>query len=329
MQDTTGDGLESLRSTPDQELAETQWVSQNVNILVLGDESPCKARFISTFLATGIDRDPSLENGFKKTVQFEDKSICVNINTNVGQESILGNCDACVRQTQAAIFVYNIYSRESFLLFGSWRDRLHREFEHMPIALVGCSDRTGEDGHTREVTVAEARKVAESCSGAFFEIGSTENKPQASIMEVFFVLLQRITTSKKGFQKPVDDPENTQQKYTELEIIVCGDVFVGKTQLVRQLLAMPYQSQYYATFDSEVHKHKAVIRDVGFILKVVDVGGLDLDSVLNRDVLMTAQGFVLVYGANSRDSFIALERLRKKIQQNKSEARIPIVLARG
>jgi GTPase SAR1 family protein len=144
---------------------------------------------------------------------------------------------------------------------------------------------------------------------------------------------------------------------------VCGDVFVGKTQLVRQLLAMPYQSQYYATFgtypphsplptphstlhtphystshlplthplthphiDSEVHKHKAVIRDVGFILKVVDVGGLDLDSVLNRDVLMTAQGFVLVYGANSRDSFIALERLRKKIQQNKSEARIPIVL---
>lgn len=30
--------------------------------------------------------------------------------------------------------------------------------------------------------------------------------------------------------------------------IVCGDVFVGKTQLVRQLLAMPYQPQYYATF---------------------------------------------------------------------------------
>ena len=76
-----------------------------------------------------------------------------------------------MRQTQAAIFVYNIYSRESFLFFASWRDRLHREYEHMPIAFVGCSDRMGEDAHTREVTVAEARKVAESCSGAFFEIG--------------------------------------------------------------------------------------------------------------------------------------------------------------
>ena len=88
--------------------------------LVLGDESSCKARFVSTFLVSGIDRDPSIgtllssfcfsfiilslfpsnylffciENGFKKTVQFEDKSICVNINTNVGQESISGNCDA-------------------------------------------------------------------------------------------------------------------------------------------------------------------------------------------------------------------------------------------
>ena len=78
--------------------------------------------------------------------------------------------------------------------------------------------------------------------------------------------------------------------------------------------------------DSEVHKHKAVIRDVGFILKIVDVGGLDLENVLSSDVLMTAQGFVLVYGANSRDSFVALDRIRKKIQQNKSEARIPIVL---
>ena len=52
---------------------------------------------------------------------------------------------------------------------------------------------------------------------------STENKPQAAIMEVFSVLLQRITTNKKpGFQKPVDDPENTQQKYTELEIVCFG-----------------------------------------------------------------------------------------------------------
>lgn len=30
--------------------------------LVLGDESSCKARFISIFLGTGIDRDPSLGN---------------------------------------------------------------------------------------------------------------------------------------------------------------------------------------------------------------------------------------------------------------------------
>lgn len=69
-----------------------------------------------------------------------------------------------------------------------------------------------------------------------------------------------------------------------------------------------------------------MIRDVGFILKVVDMSGLDLENALNRDGLMTAQGFVLVYGANSRDSFVALENIRKKIQQNKSEARIPIVL---
>lgn len=29
--------------------------------------------------------------------------------------------------------------------------------------------------------------------------------------------------------------------------IVCGDVFVGKTQLIHRLLKMPFQSQYYAT----------------------------------------------------------------------------------
>lgn len=75
-----------------------------------------------------------------------------------------------------------------------------------------------------------------------------------------------------------------------------------------------------------MHKHKAVIQDVGFSLKLVDVGGLDSETVLNKDVLMTAQGFVLVYGANSRDSFLALEGIRKKIQQSKIEAKIPIIL---
>lgn len=75
-----------------------------------------------------------------------------------------------MRRTDAAVFVYNIQSRESFLLFGGWRDRLHRENEHMPIALVGCTT-PFEDAHAREVTAAEARKLAEACGGVFFEFG--------------------------------------------------------------------------------------------------------------------------------------------------------------
>lgn len=37
-----------------------------------------------------------IENGFRKTIQVEDKSYSVNIHTNVGQESILGVCDSVI-----------------------------------------------------------------------------------------------------------------------------------------------------------------------------------------------------------------------------------------
>lgn len=80
------------------------------------------------------------------------------------------------------------------------------------------------------------------------------------------------------------------------------------------------------TLGSNTHKHKAVIQDVGFILKIVDVGGLDIDTVLTRDNLMTSQGFVFVFSANSRDSFNALEGIRKTVLQGKVESRIPVLL---
>lgn len=68
------------------------------------------------------------------------------------------------------------------------------------------------------------------------------------------------------------------------------------------------------------------MQDVGFILKIVDVGGLDMEANLTKNSLMSAQGIVLVYSITSRESFLALEGIRKRIQTNKTDSRVPMII---
>lgn len=77
--------------------------------------------------------------------------------------------------------------------------------------------------------------------------------------------------------------------------------------------------------DKAIQKHKSLLDDMS-VIKIVDIGGLDIDTVLTKSSLVSVQGAVLVYSVTARESFLLLEGLRKRIHTYKGDSRFPLFI---
>ncbi|EGC40346.1 hypothetical protein DICPUDRAFT_96273 [Dictyostelium purpureum] len=302
-------------------------ISETIEIMVIGDELSNKARFISSFLNNGIGDDPTLDVSTKKSLAIQSGAYTVNINTTVGQEEFWGINDIFYRSSQGFIFVYNVNNRESFLSFLKFRDKIIHEksTENILMTMVGLTSplinsETGEESSIREVTTTEAKRMADLYSCSFVELSSFGLDCEHQIQSIVTDLLGRIT----NYQSNVNNSSDSSQQ--TLELLMLGDIFVGKTQIIQRLLGNNFSFAYKETTEWNKNVIQMTVNDVRYMIKMVDTCGLDIEETLNRERLVSSQGFVFVYSISSRESFLMIETLRKKLLAVKGDSKIPAVL---
>ncbi|GAM22043.1 hypothetical protein SAMD00019534_052180, partial [Acytostelium subglobosum LB1] len=308
--------------------------AEEIDIMVIGDECGNKARFISSFLNNNIQLDPTIELPCRRPIATKSGGTYnVNIHTTVGQEEFWGINDAYNRQAHGFIFVYNVNVRETFNMFMQLREKIlfDKGTENVLISMVGYGQ--GELDHDsgmarqREVPYNEAKRVADLYLYPLVEIDHFGAEREAQITSCITDLVHRITYNSSGAaaaNKVAMGASAPQQQTTE--VVVLGDLFVGKTQYIQRCLESPFTSSYSETSEWTKTIVQSHHNDTRYHIKMVDTRGLHAVDSLTRERLVMAQGFIFIYSITSRNSFTMLDALYKKVSACKAEARLPCLL---
>lgn len=111
-----------------------------------------------------------------------------------------------------------------------------------------------------------------------------------------------------------------------VEMVVLGDVFVGKTSLVNRLLTGEFEGKYTASVPSRARKIKIVVDELLTILRLRDTPGIDYANMITTEFMSAIHSALIVYDVNSRTSFEAALRIHQLVLSAKQDRRISIML---
>lgn len=113
--------------------------------------------------------------------------------------------------------------------------------------------------------------------------------------------------------------------FGDTKIAVLGLEGVGKSALSVRFLTKRFIGEYDQSIESK-YKYTAVIDGESVTIEVLDTISDNDDCGGRDDVLKWADGYMLVYTVVSRKSFDALMKIRKKIDEMKKGASVPIIV---
>ncbi|XP_001636068.2 dnaJ homolog subfamily C member 27 [Nematostella vectensis] len=156
----------------------------------------CEKRFISKYMTTiGIDY------GVTKVV-VDDKEIKVNIFDMAGHPVFYEVRNEFYKDTQGALLVYDVTSRESFEALDIWLDEIKKDIgspsDFNSVVFVVCANKV--DSRKRLVEESEGRQWAENHKFYYFE---TSAQTGDGIPEVFQTLFTGVVKALENGGKPV------------------------------------------------------------------------------------------------------------------------------
>ncbi|CAK0836795.1 unnamed protein product [Prorocentrum cordatum] len=144
-------------------------------VVFLGDEACGKTSLVRRYTYDSFEESVQTTVGMdfqSKTVHLEDRSVRLQLWDTAGQERFRSLIPSYIRDAAAAIVVYDITKRASFLSTRKWMADVRADRGDMAkIALVGNKcDRANE----REVTVEEGRAQAEELGAVHAETSAKD-----------------------------------------------------------------------------------------------------------------------------------------------------------
>ena len=154
--------------------------------------------------------------------------------TTAGHEDVFGVNDNNIRLCSGFVFVFSVVSRESFDCINKYliTVQAEKESDSLPFLLVMNDTNKPEDKW--EVSLSEATQFAESIECPLVDL----NKPT----EFTEQLAQFHDTTKKFMSK--DKKQETQK---EIEVVVLGEEFVGKTTFIHNIMNGEFIEDYSGT----------------------------------------------------------------------------------
>lgn len=111
-----------------------------------------------------------------------------------------------------------------------------------------------------------------------------------------------------------------------VDMIVLGDVFVGKTSIVNRLLSGDFDNKYVSSGFMRPRKVKVLVDDSLAVLRLRDTPGATWQSVVASDVMQVVHSALVVYDVTSRVTFETAQAIRQSIISTKQDRRLSFVL---
>ncbi|CCD14917.1 unnamed protein product [Trypanosoma congolense IL3000] len=144
-------------------------------IVLLGDQSVGKTSLVTRFMYDTFDQQYQATIGidfFSKTLHVDNRAVWLHVWDTAGQERFRSLIPSYIRNSAAAIIVYDITSRVSFLSTFDWVDEVRKvRGSDVVVALVGNKCDAQE---RREVSTEEAQKKADEYCLIFVEVSAKQ-----------------------------------------------------------------------------------------------------------------------------------------------------------
>jgi small GTP-binding protein len=197
-------------------------------LVFLGDQSVGKTSIINRFIyGTFEAKDhPTVGIDFtSKTLQFDNKTIRLQLWDTAGQERFRSLIPSYIRDSSVAIIVYDVTNRNSFTNLRRWIDDVRNERGN-EVLLVIVGNKT--DLEERAVQFEEGAKLAKENDALFSEVSARNG---TGIQELFTNLAGTLPGNDTSVQAPSGNQggAGTNQKgNVVLENPTQGDEEIGK-----------------------------------------------------------------------------------------------------
>jgi len=256
-------------------------------------------------------------NKLEQKLKLDNEKYIIKFLISSGVEGLLGVADVRFRSAQGCIFVYNIANRESFELFKSSHECTERakDMGQFPYLLIGMG--IGVTNQERQVSTAEGERAAESANCQFVEFMEEHliHETIVGFVKETIHFYSRLSRERKTEQT---------DKLTERFLGIVGDIFVGKTSLVRVFNSNKPTTKYLSTSSCSPSTFKYQGKEEMFLVQVCDTPGNF--SSYPRDLASNFQGLIFVYSVASKSSFECLTKLRDVVLSAKGVSKLPSVL---
>lgn len=112
----------------------------------------------------------------------------------------------------------------------------------------------------------------------------------------------------------------------EYKLVLLGNVGVGKSACLIQLINNHFVDEYDPTIEDSYRKQEKV--DGKYcVIDILDTTGIESDyTPMHDQYITTGQGFLLLYSIESRYSFDRISEFYEKIQKCKSNCFVPMIV---
>jgi Ras-related protein Rab-6A len=186
-------------------------------LVFLGEQSVGKTSLISRFMYDTFDSTYQATIGIdflSKTVYLDDRAIRLQLWDTAGQERFRSLIPSYIRDCAAAIVVYDITNRTSFLNITKWiEDVVAERQQNALLVIVGNKTDLQEK---RQVTTEEGEAKAKECNALFMEASAMSG---ANVKQLF----RKIASNLPGANAspPPSDPQS-QHPFVDVRLLPGG-----------------------------------------------------------------------------------------------------------
>ena len=118
---------------------------------------------------------------------------------------------------------------------------------------------------------------------------------------------------------------NIQTNQNSLRITVLGNGFFGKTSLIYRFLNYAWPQEHDPTIEDS-YKSNLKIEDEDYEVNILDTSGENNYQNMIDKWISFGEGFLLIFGINSKESFTSIKDLYDVILKRKEGEKCPILL---
>ena len=107
-----------------------------------------------------------------------------------------------------------------------------------------------------------------------------------------------------------------RNKTKEINIIVIGESFIGKTALIQRFNTNEYIQNFYATLGTDFIEKKMMVGSDKVIARIWDTPGQERFMILKRSFFLRADGILLVYNVAQIETFERTFKWLKSFKEN-------------